>query len=31
MPYIDPGNVATEIEASERINDDLFAAMAKVN
>uniref|UniRef100_A0A1X7TF11 Uncharacterized protein n=1 Tax=Amphimedon queenslandica TaxID=400682 RepID=A0A1X7TF11_AMPQE len=30
MPHIDPGDVATEIEASERINDELFAAMAKV-
>lgn len=30
MPHIDPGDVATEIEASERINDNLFAAMAKV-
>ena len=30
LPHIDPGDVATEIEASERINDELFAAMAKV-
>ena len=30
MPHIDPGDVATEIKASKRINDDLFAAMAKV-
>ena len=30
MPHIDPGDVAMAIEASERINDDFFAAMAKV-
>lgn len=30
MPHIDPGDVNTEIEESERINDEIFTAMALV-
>ena len=30
MPHFDPGDIATEIEQSEKIRDDLFGAIAKV-